>query len=178
MSVRNGQEVHQGAEEVGMKALGFIPKSMDYKDVMVKVYSEEIAAFYDPRTKTMHLIKEPAAKNQKAPSFFEKLLGKKAGFDKVPGDTAGFLELCKALKKNNTPAGFPLGHATGDGNTWAHWALWSHGGNLTDASEKVVIDSPDLAGAYADYDRAKAGLALARKSLDRQRGLAKIGGAA
>ena len=42
----------------------------------------------------------------------------------------------------------------------------------------VVIDSPDLAGAYADYDRAKAGMALARKSLDRQRGLAKIGGAA
>ena len=26
---------------------------------MVKVYSEEIAAFYDPKTKTMHLIKEP-----------------------------------------------------------------------------------------------------------------------
>src|SRR4051795_6231889 len=72
---------------------------------------------------------------------------KKAGFDKVPGDTAGFLELCKALKKNNTPAGFPLGHATGDGNTWAHWALWSHGGNLTDASEKVVIDSPETAKA-------------------------------
>src|SRR5690242_19129290 len=42
----------------------------------------------------------------------------------------------------------------------------------------VVIDSPDLAGAYADYDRAKAGMAFARKNLDRQRGLAKIGGAA
>jgi multiple sugar transport system substrate-binding protein len=78
---------------------------------------------------------------------------KKAGFDKVPGDTAGFLELCKALKKNNTPAGFPLGHATGDGNTWAHWALWSHGGNLTDANEKVVIDSPETAKAM-EYVKA------------------------
>jgi len=28
--------------------------------------------------------------------------------------------LCKALKKNNTPAGFALGHATGDANGWLH----------------------------------------------------------
>ena len=72
---------------------------------------------------------------------------KKAGFDKVPTDTAGFLELCKALKKNNTPCGFALGHATGDGNSWAHWALWSHGGNLVDKNEKVVIDSPETLAA-------------------------------
>lgn len=70
---------------------------------------------------------------------------KKAGFDKIPGDTAGFLELCKGLKKNNTPAGFALGHATGDGNSWCHWALWSHGGNLVDANEKIVINSPETA---------------------------------
>ena len=42
----------------------------------------------------------------------------------------------------------------------------------------VVIDSPDLGSAYADYDRAKVLLALALKNRDRQRGLAKIGGAA
>jgi len=42
----------------------------------------------------------------------------------------------------------------------------------------VVIDSPDLAAAYSDYDRAKVLLALALKNRDRQRGLAKIGGAA
>lgn len=42
----------------------------------------------------------------------------------------------------------------------------------------VVIDSPDLAAAYADYDRAKVLLALALKNRDRQRGLGKIGGAA
>jgi len=41
----------------------------------------------------------------------------------------------------------------------------------------VVIDSPDLATAYADYDRGKVLLSLALKSRDRQRGLAKIGGA-
>ncbi len=37
----------------------------------------------------------------------------KAGFQKFPEDHAGFLELCRAMKKNNTPAGFALGHATG-----------------------------------------------------------------
>jgi cobalt-zinc-cadmium efflux system membrane fusion protein len=42
----------------------------------------------------------------------------------------------------------------------------------------VVIDSPDLAAAYADYDRAKVLLSLAQKSRDRQRALLKIGGAA
>jgi cobalt-zinc-cadmium efflux system membrane fusion protein len=42
----------------------------------------------------------------------------------------------------------------------------------------VVIDSPDLAAAYADYDRAKVVLALALKTRDRQRNLVKIGGAA
>ena len=33
------------AGEMGMKALGFLPKDVDLKSVMVKVYSEEIAAF-------------------------------------------------------------------------------------------------------------------------------------
>jgi cobalt-zinc-cadmium efflux system membrane fusion protein len=42
----------------------------------------------------------------------------------------------------------------------------------------VVIDSPDLATAYSDNERAKALLALALKNRDRQRGLSKIGGAA
>ena len=52
------------------------------------------------------------------------------------------------------------------------------GQRVTAAQPLVVIDSPDLAGAYADYDRAKVALALALKTRDRQRGLAKIGGAA
>ena len=78
---------------------------------------------------------------------------KKAGFDKVPADTAGFLELCKALKKNNTPCGFALGHASGDGNSWTHWLLWTHGGNLVDQNEKVAINSPETAKAL-EYVKA------------------------
>lgn len=42
----------------------------------------------------------------------------------------------------------------------------------------VVLDSPDLAAAYADYDKAKAILALTVKNRDRLRDLAKTGGAA
>ena len=71
----------------------------------------------------------------------------KAGFKEFPKDTAGFLELVKALKKNNTPAGFALGHASGDANTWLHWALWSHGGALVDKDDKVVINSPETVKA-------------------------------
>ncbi len=42
----------------------------------------------------------------------------------------------------------------------------------------AVLDSPDLATAYADYDRAKVLLVLALRNRDRLRDLAKSGGAA
>ena len=42
----------------------------------------------------------------------------------------------------------------------------------------LVLDSSDLATAYADYDRAKVISALTLKNRDRQRGLSKFGGAA
>ena len=88
-------------EELGMKALGLIPKDLNYKDILIKVYSEEIAAFYDPKTDTMHLIKEPEAKLKKKPSFFESLLGKKAGFDKDESKTVIAHELTHALADQN-----------------------------------------------------------------------------
>ena len=51
---------------------------------------------------------------------------KEAGFSKFPETTDGFLEYAKALKAKGTPGGFALGNASGDGNTWVHWLLWSH----------------------------------------------------
>lgn len=68
---------------------------------------------------------------------------KAAGFSEFPKDTAGFLELCKALKAKGTPAGFPHGKAVGDGNNYAHWLLWSHGAKMVDESGKVTINSPE-----------------------------------
>lgn len=41
------------------------------------------------------------------------------------------------------PGGFALGNATGDGNTWTHWLVWSHGGKLVNDKNQVVIDSPE-----------------------------------
>ena len=69
--------------ELGMKVLGFISRDVNWKEVMVKVYSEEIAAFYDPKTKTMHLIKEPPVAETKKPGLSWSrswACGKKSGF--------------------------------------------------------------------------------------------------
>lgn len=68
---------------------------------------------------------------------------KEAGFSEFPKDTAGFLELCKAMQKIGHPAGFTHGHGVGDGNNYAHWLLWSHGGKMVDEAGKVVINSPE-----------------------------------
>ncbi|WP_424627105.1 ABC transporter substrate-binding protein [Bradyrhizobium sp. SYSU BS000235] len=80
----------------------------------------------------------------------------KAGFKEFPKDNAGFLELCKGLNKNGTPAGMAIGHASGDANTWMHWALWSHGGYLVDKNDKVIINSPETLKAL-EYVKALYG---------------------
>ena len=89
------------AGELGMKAIGFLPKNFKLKEAMVNVYSEEIAAFYDTKTKTMHLIKESEEKNKKAPTFLERLMGKKSGFDKDENKTVIAHELTHALADQN-----------------------------------------------------------------------------
>ncbi|WP_375411064.1 ABC transporter substrate-binding protein [uncultured Bradyrhizobium sp.] len=71
----------------------------------------------------------------------------KAGFKEFPKDTAGMLEMFKGLNKNGTPGGMALGHASGDANGWLYWALWAFGGNLVDANDKVVINSPETAAS-------------------------------
>jgi multiple sugar transport system substrate-binding protein len=67
----------------------------------------------------------------------------KAGFKEFPKTTDEFLAFCKAMKGQNTSGGMALGHASGDGNAWVHWCLWAFGGNLVDARDKVIINSPD-----------------------------------
>jgi multiple sugar transport system substrate-binding protein len=77
----------------------------------------------------------------------------KAGFTEFPKDFPGFLELCKKLKANNTPAGFPLGHASGDANAWLHWILWGHGAYTVDKDNKVIINSAETVKAL-EYCKA------------------------
>ena len=67
---------------------------------------------------------------------------KAAGFDAFPKDTDNFLKLLRALKEKGTPGGFALGNATGD-SLWTNWLIWSHGGQLVDTNNKVVIDSAE-----------------------------------
>jgi multiple sugar transport system substrate-binding protein len=78
---------------------------------------------------------------------------KAAGFARVPSDTDGFLKLCQALHAKGTPPGFALGNAVGDGNAWAHWLIWSHGGKLVDERNNVVIHAPETVRAL-EYARA------------------------
>ncbi|MDQ7246390.1 ABC transporter substrate-binding protein [Dongia sedimenti] len=74
---------------------------------------------------------------------YRKSLVKAAGFDEFPKDTAGFLKLVQGLKKNGLGAGFTHGHGVGDGNNYAHWLLWSHGGKMVDEKGNVTINSPE-----------------------------------
>ncbi|MCE7026598.1 ABC transporter substrate-binding protein [Jiella avicenniae] len=78
---------------------------------------------------------------------------KAAGFDEFPQDTDGFLKLCQAMKDKGTPAGFPHGKAVGDGNNYAHWLLWSHGGKTVDENGEVAINSPETKAAI-EYAKA------------------------
>jgi multiple sugar transport system substrate-binding protein len=72
---------------------------------------------------------------------------KEAGFSEFPKDIAGFLKLAQAYKAKGLPPGFALGNATGDGNVWTHWLVWSHGGKMVDAKGNVVIASPETEAA-------------------------------
>jgi multiple sugar transport system substrate-binding protein len=94
----------------------------------------------------------PVAYNGNVINFRQSMI-EKAGFKEVPKDTAGFLELMKALKEKSVPGGFALGRASGDGNAWVHWVLWSHGGNLVDKNDKVIINSPETVKAL-EYAKA------------------------
>jgi multiple sugar transport system substrate-binding protein len=74
---------------------------------------------------------------------YRKSMVQKAGFDTFPTTTDDFLKLMQNLKANGNPGGFALGNASGDGNAWTHWILWSHGGQVVDKNDNVVLNSPE-----------------------------------
>ena len=81
------------------------------------------------------------------PLIYRKSMIKAVGFDKVPDDHAGLLDLCQKLQKAGKPAGFALGNAVGDGNGFANWLLWSHGASLLDEEGNVSINSKETVAA-------------------------------
>lgn len=78
---------------------------------------------------------------------------KAAGWSEFPTKTDDFLELCKAMQKSGHPVGFTHGHGVGDGNNYAHWLLWSHGGQMVDKDGNCTINSPETMKAI-EYAQA------------------------
>lgn len=78
---------------------------------------------------------------------------REAGFERFPADTDGFLRLCEGLKRIGKPAGFAFSRAPSDGNSFCHWMLWSHGGQLVDENSRVALNSPETIRAV-EYARA------------------------
>jgi multiple sugar transport system substrate-binding protein len=76
------------------------------------------------------------------PLVWRKSAVNAVGFDAPPDDLAQYLDLCKKLHAAGKPPGFALGNAVGDGNGFANWLVWSHGGYLVDEEGKVAINSP------------------------------------
>jgi hypothetical protein len=85
------------ADELAMKAFGLLPPGLDYKETLMKLLTEQVGAFYDPETGTMHLILENGDQAKKKAGFFEKLLGGGGGFNKENSKTVIAHELTHAL---------------------------------------------------------------------------------
>ncbi len=81
------------------------------------------------------------------PVIYRKSMIEAAGYSRVPDDHPGFLDLCQKLHKAGKPAGFALGNAVGDANTFVDWLLWSHAASLTDEGGNVVINSKETIAA-------------------------------
>jgi multiple sugar transport system substrate-binding protein len=122
-------DVSDVAEYLGAKYGGWVPSAVKYGKGTGQTW-----------------IDIPLCYNGNLPNYRISSM-QKAGFSKFPETTDAFLEYAKATKKNNTPGGMALGHASGDGNAWVHWCLWAHGGNLVDKDDKVVVNSPETAKA-------------------------------
>ena len=85
------------ANELAMKVFGLLPADYNLRESLAQVYAEEVAAFYDPKTKTMHLIEEPKKTVTKKPGLLERLFGKPSEFDKDQNKTVIAHELTHAL---------------------------------------------------------------------------------
>ncbi len=127
------------ANEMALKAFGLLPRDFNLKEALAQVYSEEVAAFYDPKTKTMHLIEEPKAEKKPKPGLLERLFGRKTDFDP---------------DENKTVIAHELTHALAD----QHYDL--------DALEKAVKKDDDRSLALSALIEGEATLAMIGASMD------------
>src|SRR5258707_7826384 len=120
----------------------------DVADYLGKRYGGwlPLAQTYGKRSKSDAWIGLPFGATA-GPLIYRKSVLQSVGYDKVPEDHAGILELCQKLHKAGKPAGFALGNAKGDGNGFANWVLWSHNASLLDEEGNIVINSKETIAA-------------------------------
>jgi multiple sugar transport system substrate-binding protein len=120
----------------------------DVADYLGKRYGgwQNLAQRYGKRSKSDAWIGLPFGASG-GPLVYRKSVLQSVGYDKVPEDHAGYLELCRKLQKAGKPAGFALGNAVGDGNGFADWLLWSHNASLLDEEGNVIINSKETIAA-------------------------------
>src|SRR3954462_2324185 len=120
----------------------------DVADYLGKRYGgwQPLAQRYGKRDKSNALIGVPFGARG-GPLGCRKSILQSVGYDKVPEDHAGYLDLCRKLQKAGKPAGFALGNAVGDGNGFANWLLWSHNAALLDEEGNVIINSKETIAA-------------------------------
>ncbi len=106
----------------------------------------DLAQLYGKEWKTDNWVSLPIGGGS-GPVVYRVSWVKGAGYDHIPEDHAGILDLCQKLKKANHPLGLSMGHALGDANNNCHWALWSHNGMVVDENGKVALDSKETIAA-------------------------------
>ena len=111
-----------------------------------------LAQLYGKRRGTDRWIAIPMGGSGGPLIYREDWLGE-AGFNAPPKDMDGLLAACRKLKANGHPAGFALGHAVGDANSFCYWLVWAFGGKMVDRDQKVTINSKETVEALK-YVRA------------------------
>jgi hypothetical protein len=88
-------------DEATWKALGLIPADYDLKAAYIQLLTEEVAAFYDPKTKKMHLIREPEENQAQPPmkprGLLDLIMNRDRGFNKDEAQSVIAHELTHAL---------------------------------------------------------------------------------
>jgi multiple sugar transport system substrate-binding protein len=107
---------------------------------------QELSVLYGTKWKTKEWISIPIGGGA-GPVVYRQSWVKDAGYDKIPDDHQGFLNLCQKLHTAGHPFGMSLGHALGDANGFASWLLWSHNAMLVDENGKIALDSKETIAA-------------------------------
>ena len=88
-------------------------------------------------------VHRPAARRHRQRHRLPRQPGQGGRLLRVPEGHGGLPRALQGdAEANGHPAGFTARQGVGDGNNYAHWLLWSHGGKMVDESGKVVDQQP------------------------------------